>query len=423
MLFVSGIVPFPPTNGLAMRSSAFVEALADEGHEVHLAAFGTTPEATHPDVLRFCRTTHLVPLRLTIASAAADYWGRLRRLPSAIPYGTLRFASAEMRRLIEQVIEQEHIEAVVCDTLDCMVNLPQPCKVPVLLNNHNVEHLILERFLQYERNAFRWAYAWLEARKLRRWEREGCRRAGVTVVCSHHDRHALESLGPGTMVYVVPNVIDTDSYQPAPGAGRALLTYTGGMDWYPNRDAVQFFLSSIFPAVHRVAPEAQFVVAGRNVAPEFQARFAHIPGVTFTGTVPDIRPVIADSDVCVVPLRIGSGTRLKILEAAAMAKPIVSTRLGAEGLEFEEETEIMLADTPEEFSAAVIRLLHDPELRSRLGASARKRVERSYSRLVLREKLRVAVLALERGGVSGNSPDAATMCHAGGARGAGCQIN
>jgi glycosyltransferase involved in cell wall biosynthesis len=196
---------------------------------------------------------------------------------------------------------------------------------------------------------------------------------------------------------VVPNVVDTDHYQPSGAEEPCTVLYQGGMDWYPNRDAVEFFVSAILPRLRASVPEARFVVGGRSPSDEFRRRFAAVPGIEFTGTVPDMRTEIARAAVCVVPLRIGSGTRLKILEAAAMAKPIVSTRVGAEGLDFVGGREIVLADEPKAFAEAVADLLRDASRRRELGRAARRRAQECYSLPVLRTAVSAAFAELSEG--------------------------
>jgi glycosyltransferase involved in cell wall biosynthesis len=194
---------------------------------------------------------------------------------------------------------------------------------------------------------------------------------------------------------IAPNVVDTD-----PPAGRidedpSLVLFQGGMDWFPNRDAVAYFAEAIFPRVRRSVPEARFLVAGRNPAPDFVASFAGIPGMSFTGTVADMRAVIAKAAVSVAPMRIGSGTRLKILEAAALGKAVVATTIGAEGLDFVAGREIMLADEPDHFSRQVADLLQDPERRDALGSAARARTEELYGLRALEGALATTFLRLD----------------------------
>jgi glycosyltransferase involved in cell wall biosynthesis len=186
-------------------------------------------------------------------------------------------------------------------------------------------------------------------------------------------------------------VVDVAEFEPSPDPGGATVLYSGGMDWYPNRDAVEFFGLRVLPHVRASVSEARFVVAGRGPSDGFRRRMAAVPNVTFTGSVPDMRAEIAQATVCVVPLRIGSGTRLKILEAAAMGKAIVSTRLGAEGLDFADGSEILLADEPEMLARSVASLLRDGARRAALGRAARARVVQDYSEDVLRSQLRGAL--------------------------------
>jgi glycosyltransferase involved in cell wall biosynthesis len=163
------------------------------------------------------------------------------------------------------------------------------------------------------------------------------------------------------------------------------------MDWYPNRDAVNHFVSRILPDLLILVPSVKFLVAGRIPSDSFAGRFVDKANIEFTGFVSDMRSVLGNATVCVVPLRIGSGTRLKILEAAAMAKSIVSTHLGAEGLDFVNGKEIVLEDDPSRFAKAVALLLSSPRYRDALGYAARKRVEAEYSFVPLRKALRLAL--------------------------------
>ena len=394
LLFLTGTFPFPSSNGLTLRSSSILRALAELGHHIDLVAFGSDFQRHNVEAERTCSSVTILPHAVVNMSAASDYWRRLARLHSATPYGTQRYASPLAKEAVALAVRGGTVDAIVCDTLDCMINIPEPCPAPVILNNHNVEHLILERFLRHERNPARWLYGWLEAKKLRRWESAACRRATLVLACSEFDRQTIEQICPQARVRVAPNVINTTTYLPASPSNDAILLYTGGMDWYPNRDAVEFFAFSILPRIRAQVPHVRFVVAGRNPSPAFLARFTQVPGIEFTGTVPDMRPQIARASVCVVPLRIGSGTRLKILEGGAMAKAMVSTRLGAEGLNFAEGREILLADEPDDFARAVVGLLCDPTRCQTLGMAARKRVEENYSYPVLRESLADAIAVL-----------------------------
>ncbi len=393
ILFLSLAFPLPVNNGHKMRTWALLSALAAEGHEITMLVFGQPDELNGQEALAksVCREVELVPLAVSNLTSGGNYAGRLLGLFSPRPFAVQRFRSDDMHARIEHHLASRSYDAVVCDTVYSVVNLPATSKVPLVLNNVDVEHVIFDRYVDFERNPAKRLYAWMEARKVRRWEQQTCREAVVGMACSEHDCRMLRALAPGVPMVTVPNIVDTDAYTPQSGEDGNTVVYQGGMDWFPNRDAVEFFIADILPLVRQRVPGVQFLVAGRNPSDAFLSKFAAIPDVRFTGTVPDMRPIIAQAAVCVVPLRIGSGTRLKILEAGAMGKAMVSTRGGAEGLDFEYGKDILLADEPEAFAEAVAGLLRDPARRQALGTAARRRVVEQYSFSVLRTAVHDAI--------------------------------
>lgn len=393
LLFLANTCPLPATNGLTMRSSSVLSALAGLGHRVFLLSFTETDLSSEAerDIARLCYEHKVLKADFANVSSPGQYWSRLRSLWRKSPYGLLRYQSAAMRNALVELLKQERFDAIVCDTIDSTIHLPLGLEVPIIVNNHNVEHLILERYLPYERNPAKKLYGWLESKKLRRWEATACSRGCLVWVCSGFDRDVLQQLRPNVRFRVVPNAIDTDSYVPSTAVARdPVVLYSGGMDWYPNRDAVEFFVHQILPELERQVPEVQFVIAGRAPSVEFR-RSLERHNVVFTGTVPDMRPEIVRAAVCVVPLRIGSGTRLKILEAAALSKAVVSTTLGAEGLEFVAEKEILIADDPCAFANRIAELLREPESRAAIGRAARAKVIAKYGFDSLRRAIEVSL--------------------------------
>jgi len=395
ILFVSFAFPVPANNGHRMRTWSVLEALAAEGHGVTLLTFGQHGELDAYEVVlrQVCQDFEIVPLTLDGLSSTTHYFNRILGLFCAQPYTVRRFASSAMKARIHEQLARHSYDALLCDTVYSAVNLPAT-RVPIILNSHDVEYLVLQRYVALERNPVKRLYAWCEMRKLRKWERDTCQRTAMVLACSEHDRRLLRSVCPGLRVTVVPNVVDADRYVPSRESEVPTVLFQGAMDWFPNRDAVSFFVTRILPILRQSLPHVRFVVAGRNPAPGFVAKFSGVPDIEFTGTVPDMGPEIARASVCVVPLRIGSGTRLKILEAAAMAKPIVSTQVGAEGLDFVDGKEILLADEPQQFARNVADLLADPEWRRILGLAARRRVEVQYGVPALRDALREALALL-----------------------------
>ncbi len=393
LLVLSLMFPVPADNGHKMRIWTLLRALAAEGHELTLLSFIPANEVGDAiGVVRtVCQHVEVVPMKLPSLSSPNNFAGRVLTLPTALPYAAARFRSEAMRlRLIAQLMSSQP-DTVLCETPYTLVNVPPFLPVPLIVDMHNIEHVLLERYLACEGNPLRRACAWVECQKLKRWERRSCSRARLALVCSEYDRSQLAGFLPALATAVVPNALDLSGYSPTPDDDRSTILYLGGMDWFPNRDAVEFFVFKILPAVRELVPDVEFVVAGRGPTESFRRKFECIPRVRFTGTVPDLREEIARATVCVVPLRIGSGTRLKILEAAAMAKPIVSTRIGAEGLKFADGKEIILVDEPQAFAKGVSRLLADKPRRRELGQAALRRVEQDYSFPALRQAVRQAL--------------------------------
>jgi glycosyltransferase involved in cell wall biosynthesis len=243
---------------------------------------------------------------------------------------------------------------------------------------HNAEHLLQRRMFQRDaRNPKRWVsalYSWLQWRKLARFEGSICRQADCVLACSPADAGALRGLVPGLQPVLLPNGVDTDYCQPGIVAPAHLvspsLVFTGKMDFRPNVDAILWFCAHVMPRIRVANPQAHLYVVGKSPHPRLAA-LAENPGVTLTGFVEDVRPYIAAASVYVVPLLTGGGTRLKVLEALAMGKAIVSTSLGSEGIPVEDGRELLLADEPHSFAQRVLSLLADEPRRRELGAMGR----------------------------------------------------
>lgn len=377
-----------------MRSASIVNALICLGHEVHLVALDKNP--AEGSLFQGCKSVTVIRHELHSVSDRRGYFRRALVLPNLLPYGTLACRSRDAENAIREICRREDIDAIVCETIDASVNVPADLCLPMIVDNHNVEHRIVARFVAHETNLLKRAYAWMEHKKLRRWEKQVCCNAVLVLACSDEDKRTLERLCSSVPVRVVPNVVDTyDNGAFCDSELQDTVLYTGGMDWYPNRDAVEFFAYQILPRLRQLVPDVKFVAAGRNPPADFRAKLESEAGVRFTGTVTDMRPEIAKAAVCVVPLRIGSGTRLKILEAAAMSRAIVSTSVGAEGLSFLEGQEIIRADNPESFAQAVADLLHNRSRRKAMGQRARMRVRQDYSTDVLRQRLDSALKAIQ----------------------------
>jgi glycosyltransferase involved in cell wall biosynthesis len=222
--------------------------------------------------------------------------------------------------------------------------------------------------------------AWGEYRKMLRYERRCVRNADHVFTVSENDRDVFTTFIDRKCISVIPTGVDTEYFQPAAGTGQNDgLVFTGAMDWMPNEDAILYFAREILPLIRKEIPQVTLTVAGRLPSRRLLALAIADNRIRVTGRVDDIRLYMREGSVFVVPIRVGSGTRLKIFEAMAMGKAVVSTSIGAEGLPVTDGENIVIADTPECFACSVVSLLRQPEQRRSLGLSARSYVEQKHS--------------------------------------------
>jgi glycosyltransferase involved in cell wall biosynthesis len=270
--------------------------------------------------------------------------------------------------------------------LDALASLsrvqPQPPRL--VYDAHNAEWVLQDRAWRTDlRRPRGWPgalYSMFQTVKIRRFEARLLRRATATVAVSRADEAALRELFSGARIAVVPNGVDTDAYPLAdPSAIEpGLLVYTGKMDFRPNVDAMAWFAEEVLPRLRASHPQARLAIVGRDPHPRVQALNDPSLGIQVTGAVPEIQPWIARAEVVIVPLRVGGGTRLKVLEAMAMGKALVATSLGVEGLDLRPGIELEIADEPEAMARALASLLGDADRRAALGRAARERAVADY---------------------------------------------
>ena len=306
-------------------------------------------------------------------------WALVRSWLSPLPVDLWKCRVPALQEHVGRLIGAGAVDLCVADFLCAAPNVPLGGEVPAILFAHNVEHMIWKRLAAIEARAWRRALLEVEWRKLRRYERRACARARLVIAVSEVDRARLAADTLGARIRSIPTGVDTSYFTPngVPEAP-ARLVFTGSMDWYPNEDAVLFFIDKVLPSIRREVPQVTLTVVGRNPSPRLRAA-GEAAGVRITGTVEDVRPWVAEAAVYVVPLRVGGGTRLKIFEGLAMRKAVVSTTVGAEGLPLVDGRHFLCADTPTDFTRAVVSLLQEPGRRKELGTAGRRLVEDQYS--------------------------------------------
>lgn len=293
-----------------------------------------------------------------------------RRFPMAAPYSVSKFTSAAVRSRLADIIAERTPQVTVCDFLAASLNFPPRPVTPSILFQHNVESALWQRQARHESNLAKRAVFRVEAAKMYRYETAALGRFHHVIAVSDHDRALMTQMAPRTDITVVPTGVDVALYRrgDAPLPSRPLVMFLGSMDWPANIDGVEFFCEKVWPRVIANVPLAKFQVVGRNPPPRIR-RLGN-DSVEIVGGVKSVLPHLHNAAVFVVPLRIGGGTRLKIYEAMAAALPIVSTRVGAEGLDVTDGKDIVLEDDPAQFADALAALLQDGEKRRTIGDAA-----------------------------------------------------
>lgn len=374
ILIVSTAFPFPPRWGFGMRVYQLARQLATR-HDVTLLSFGDGADEEAAASISGELAVELVrsPQRSGIAK-------RLEQVTAVLAgraFHAHLFDSAEMQDAIDRLCSSEHFDVVQLESsLLGRFEIPGPSRVA--LDEHNIEHEVFRRMWANERSRLRRAFYRAEHERFRRFEEALWRRVDACLVTSGREQAIVRSAAPDTDIAVVPNGVDVDYFQPSADRPRPrTAVFNGVLDYRPNFDAACYLVDDLWPRIREREPDAQLTIVGR--AREVDVRRLHGPGVTVTDEVPDVRPYLRSAAVVVVPIRIGGGTRFKVIEGLAMGKPVVSTTLGAEGIEAENGRHIVLADDPDDFAASVVALFDDASAGEALGRAGRLLVEQRYS--------------------------------------------
>lgn len=379
LLFVTGTLPYPPTDGWKIRVFALLSGLAQR-HSVSVVSFvRRIDDALAVERLRDQGIDLHVVSRDHRYAPSKLFQGLVGR--TAFPI--LNYRDERMTHLLQQVLQSDRFDIVQVESLHMAqycLELPQP----IVLDLHNIESLLMKRYAKQEPNPLKRLYAEITWRKLATYERDVCGRFTHCLTCSDEERVLLQTRSRVDRVSVIPNGVDINAH---PGADwtiqqslelRERIVFVGRMDYHANIEGVRWFCRSVWPRIRAACPGAIFQIVGGHPIPAI-SRLARAGEIEVTGYVTDVRPYVHDASVVVVPLRIGGGTRLKILEALAMEKALVSTTVGAEGIEAVPSRDLVIADRSEDFADHVISLLAQPEVRRKLGAAGRRLVQRQYN--------------------------------------------
>ncbi len=395
ILWISQNIPYPPKTGVLQRNYNLIREASRFGQVTLLAILqeGVLPTPVDLDEARmelgkFCKKIEIVELPIQ-SSRLLFLAVLLKSVFTADPFSVNWTKCAEMTDTIARLMHETDFDVIHYDTISMAAHHHLAGATPNALNHHNIESHLIKRRAKIEKNPLKRLYYYLEGTKLERFEANVCPRFDVNFTVSELDKSRLLDIAPSACVDVVANGVDCDYFCPQPDSQVTpeSIIMVSGMNWFPNRDAVIYMCDAIWPALSHAYPNISWTVVGSS-PPQRLLDLAQLDKrVKVTGFVDDVRPYLAKAQVYLCPMRDGGGSRLKILDALAMGKPIVATTMAYEGISVTPDLNVLVADTPDDFVRQIGRLFDDRDLRSTLADEARRFVMEHYSWSVIGDHL------------------------------------
>jgi glycosyltransferase involved in cell wall biosynthesis len=377
VLIIDEEVPYPPDAGKRIRTWNLLNSLAQK-HSVHLLCYGRDQDSSSIALRSAGIALHLVnPLQESTGFSL--YLRLMANLFSPYPFSVTKHYSGSFRRAFNDLQENGHWDLIHCEWTPYARFFSSRGTTPTLIATHNVESQIWRRRAECSKNFLERIFFGLQEAKMLWFERRALRRATAVTAVTEADAETMRKWG-ARAVTVVPNGVDLAMYLGITDQKQVEneILSVASLDWFPNIDAIEYFVNEIFPSIQKALPNIVFRIVGRRPTESLRAKLSAVPGIDFVGEVKDVRSYLDRAAVIVVPLRIGGGSRLKILEALAAGKAVVSTSVGAEGLDLNPGKDVLIADSPQDFARGVINLLLAKAARRELGANGRKLVTEKY---------------------------------------------
>ncbi len=385
ILFLAPRFPLPADTGGKIRTLNILKQLAKE-NRVHLASFSFEAEDEHlsGDLKKLGIEVTLVPMK-----ESTIFHKIIGLYFYSIPFSLAKYNTQQMGKTVKALLKEHKFDAVHVDHLHMAHYIKFFKDTPRMLDEHNVEYKILERCEEVEKSPLKRHAYHDQAVKMWAFEAEMAQRFQCVFACSEDDRLLLNRITSGLIpIHVIPNGVDTEFFQSKKtDEMEDALVFTGSMDWLPNDDGITWFCKEILPLVWQTKKDIKLYVVGKNPSAAVKELAAQDKRVIITGRVDDVRSYIERSKIFIVPLRIGGGTRLKILEAMSMQKAVVSTTIGAEGIKYNKDVDIALADSPAQFAQTIIDLIDNAQKIKSMGMEGRRLVCAKYDWNVVGEKL------------------------------------
>jgi polysaccharide biosynthesis protein PslH len=396
ILVISAQFPYPPRSGFAMRVYQLTRQLARE-NRVTVLSYAGMQERDGATAL-----AQELPVRTVQRERTTTGVKRAAQMASLIskrPYSCRDVHSRRFQQAIDDLCANETFDVIQLESsLLYAFNFPQGPRL--VLDEHNIEYEVFQRMCDGERSMARRLFNRVECARFRRFEERSWEQADGCIVTSEREARILSARGVKTPLAVVPNGVDLEYFRPSPHEFEPnTLVFNGILTYRPNLDAAYHLIDDIWPRVLDRCPDAQLTLVGRAYPAEL--RNLSRPGVTITGEVPDIRPYLEQAAVVGVPIRMGGGTRLKVVEGLAMGKAMVSTSLGCEGVAVRDGEHLLIGDDADTFAARVVELFRDPAAGAQLGRAGRALVERDYSWSLAGERIEALYERVVGGQLSG----------------------
>lgn len=391
LLFLCQTLPYPPVNGVLIRTYNVLRILARTFDVTALCFFRKESHGTEHEVRESVEALQKlarikvfpIPQEHSRTRLITDH---CRSLMAQRAYTIYTYESSEFRKELRSRLREESFDLVHVDSLDLAGYLPLLAHLPVVCVHHNVESRLLQRRAETT-GGLLGLYIAAQAHLTEREERKWCPRLNLNIAVSQPDKNLFAQIAPSARFTVVPNGVDTSRLRPGNEEEEGIV-FVGSHGWQPNRDAMEYFCSEVLPILRARGITTPVTWIGR-ASPKVVREYAERYGVTLSGFVEDFRPLVQRAACYVAPLRAGGGTRLKILDAWAMGKAVVSTAVGCEGLDARDGHNILIRDSAEDFATAVERVLQDSTLRTSLGVSGRRTAEDFYDwEIIGKEMLR-----------------------------------
>ncbi len=387
ILWLSHIFPYPPKGGVLQRTYNLIKHVS-KFHDIHLLSVDHNVE--YPidvkkgifELNKFCYKVTVINVSINKKIIA------FKSLFSLKPYTCQWLYFDRMKNLIINLTGLDKFDCIHFDSIDMAEYIREIKSTPKVLNHHNIESQMMFRRSLKEKNLYRKLYFFIESLKLRYYENKICSMFNYNITVSELDKRRLLKICPEINIEVIPNGVDVDYFKPSQkGFDPQTLVFAGGMNWYPNRDAVIFFCREIWPILKKNWPNVKVIIIGHDPPRSILSIAKKDSNFIVTGFVDDVRPYLEKAHVYICPIRDGGGTKLKILDAMSMAKPIVAHPVSIEGIEAEPEKHLLLARTPHEFVYQIDRLFNDIKLCNYLSKNCRELVLKKYDFSKIGQKL------------------------------------